>query len=34
MAKVPHAGEDHRDAVFVGGGGDFVVFNQTAGLDD
>jgi hypothetical protein len=34
MAKMSHAGEDHRDAMFVGGGEDFVVVNQTAGLDD
>jgi hypothetical protein len=30
MPKVPHAREDHRDAVFVGGGDDLVVHNSYA----
>ena len=34
MPKVSHAGENHRDAMLVGGGDDFVVFDRAAGLDD
>ena len=34
MSKVSHAGEDHRDAMFVGGSDDFVVLDRAAGLDD
>ena len=34
MSKVPHAGEDHGNAVFVGGSDDFFVLDRTAGLDD
>lgn len=30
MSKVPHAGEDHRDAMFAGGGDDFVVHDSYA----
>ena len=32
MPKMSHAGEDHRDAMFVGGGDDFVVFDRAAGV--
>ena len=34
VAEVAHAGEDHGDAVFVGGGDDFFVAHRAAGLDD
>ena len=33
MPEVPHAGEHHRDAVFVGGGNHFIVAHGTARLD-
>ena len=34
MPEVAHAGEDHGDAAFVGGGDDFGVADGAAGLDD
>ena len=34
VSKMPHAGEDHGDAMFVGGGDDFFVFDRAAGLDN
>ena len=34
MPEVPHAGEDHRQAVLVAGGDDLVVLHRAAGLDD
>ena len=34
VAEMAHAGEDHRDAVFVGGGDHFVVAHRAARLDD
>lgn len=33
MFEVPHSGEDHRDAVLVGGLDDFLVPDGTAGLN-
>ena len=34
MAEVAHIGEDHRDAVLIGGGNHLFVANRTAGLND
>ncbi|VEB51526.1 Uncharacterised protein [Salmonella enterica subsp. enterica] len=34
MAEVAHVGEDHRNAVFVGGGNDFIITDRTARLDN
>ena len=34
MAEVAFSGEDHGDAVFVGGGYHFVVSDAASGLDD
>ena len=31
---MPHPGEDHRDAMLVGGSNNFVVLDRAAGLDD
>ena len=33
MPEMPHAGEDHGETGFVGGGDDFVVAQRPAGLD-
>jgi predicted Holliday junction resolvase-like endonuclease len=33
MSEVSHPGKDHRHAVFIGGGDDFIVFDGTARLD-
>lgn len=33
MAEMTHVGEDHRDAVFVGGGDHFVIADRAARLD-
>lgn len=33
VPKVAHAGEDHGDVVFVGGGNDFLVAHGAAGLN-
>src|SRR6202048_4754475 len=34
VAKVPHAGKDHRQTALVGRGDDFSIAHATAGLDD
>ena len=34
MAEVAHVGEDHRDAVLIGGGNHLFVANRTTGLND
>jgi hypothetical protein len=34
MPKMPHAGEDHGEASFIGGGNYFVITHGTAGLND
>ena len=34
VPKVPHAGENHRYAMLVGGGDDFVVLDRAARLND
>ena len=34
MTEMAHAGEGHGDAVFVGGGSDFLVAHAAARLDD
>src|SRR5262249_49506750 len=33
VSKMPHASEDHRQLVLVGGGDDFFVLDRAAGLD-
>ena len=34
VPEVAHAGEDHGEAGFIGGGDDFIVADGAAGLDD
>ena len=34
MPEVAHAGEDHGNAMFVGGGDDFIIAHRTARLND
>ncbi len=34
MPEVPHAGEEHRHAMFIGRGDDLGILNRTPGLND
>ena len=34
MSEMTHAGKDHGDMVFVGGGNDFIITHGAAGLND
>ena len=34
MPKMPHTGEDHGEASFIGGGNYFVITHGAAGLND